>query len=81
MANDPYYEITMAAANLKVAAPEQFDRLLEAFRQLEEREKMALIGAGPGAIFNAQGEAAMVVRLRKRLKNCLEQRAHYQKRV
>ena len=79
--SDPMYDITMAASSLKVIAPEQFDRLIEAFKQLEEQQKSALISAGVDSIFNVQGSASIVTQLRKRLENCLEQRATYQNRT
>ena len=75
------YAVTMAASNLKVAAPDQFERLVEAFRQVEERYKADLIAAPASVIFNAQGHAWLAGQLRLRLEKCHEQRHAYESRA
>jgi len=75
------YEITMAASALKIALPEQFDRLVEAFRHLEEKVTRELISAPREGILGAQGRAALAGELKTRLEKCLEQRTSYQNRV
>jgi hypothetical protein len=74
------YAIVMAAANLKVTAPEQFEQLVEAFRQLEERYKTDLIVADSSVIFGFQGRAWLGSQLRQKLERCLELRNNYEKR-
>jgi anthranilate phosphoribosyltransferase len=81
VANDPWYELTMAASNLKVGLPEQYAKLVEAFKQLEEKMKMDLFAADAGVILNAQGQASMVAKIRERIEQCLEKRQHYQNRA
>jgi hypothetical protein len=79
--SDPMYDITMAASTLKVIAPEQYDRLVDAFRQLEQKTIRELIAAPRDGIFGAQGRAALAEQLKARFENCLEQRAQYQNRT
>ena len=74
------YGLTMAAADLKIAAPEQFDKLVEAVRALEARLNQDLIVAGATVIFNAQGQTWLASQLRQRLETCLEQRKNYENR-
>jgi hypothetical protein len=81
MTNDPWYELTMAASNLKVALPEQFNLLVEAFKQLEEKQKTDLLAADAGVILNAQGKASVLAEIRKRMELCLEKRKAYQNRA
>lgn len=75
------YELTMAAANLKAAVPEQFAVFVEAVKLLEEKYKSDLIAAEAGGILNAQGRTAAIVEIRKRLETCFEKRKSYQNRV
>jgi hypothetical protein len=79
--SDPLYAITIAAADLKVTAPEQFDRLVEAFKALEERYKQDLIAADSVVIFNAQGRTWLAAQLRQRLENCLDRKKSYENRA
>ena len=81
MSNDPMYAITMAAANLKAVAPEQFDRLTEAFKLLESRYQQDFNVAGPDVIFGAQGKTWLAGQIRARLENCHEQRRTYENRT
>jgi hypothetical protein len=79
--NDPMYALTMAAANLKVTAPEQFEALLGAFQLVVDKENTALLSAPAGGIFQAQGRANLAKELRDRLEKCLDQRKNYQNRA
>ena len=81
MSNDPLYHLTLAAANLKVVAPEQFDALVKSFKMLEERYQSELNVAGADVIFNVQGRSWLVGQLRQRLENCLDQKKHYENRA
>jgi hypothetical protein len=81
VANDPWYDITMTASNLKVAVPEQFEALVEALKQLEEKYKSDLLAAEAGGILNAQGRASVITEVRKRLETCLEKRRSYQNKA
>lgn len=81
VAVDPWYELTMAASNLKVGLPEQYERLVEAFKQLEEKSKTDLLAADAGVILNAQGQASMASKIRERIEMCLEKRKSYQNRA
>ena len=78
--NDPMYAITMAAANLKAVAPEQFNALVDAFRQLETKYASDLLAAEQSLIVGVQGRTWMAAQLRIRLERCMEQRASYQQR-
>lgn len=69
--SDPLYAIAEAAADLKVAAPSEFDRFVEAVKTLEERCDADLRAAGVNVIFTAQGKAQLVSQLRQKLENCL----------
>jgi len=74
------YDITMAAADLKVSVPDQFGRLVVAFRALEEKYQREFIAADPNVIFGAQGRAWLAMQLRARLEFCLEQKNEIEKR-
>jgi hypothetical protein len=78
--SDPLYAITLAAADLKVVAPDQFNALVEAFRKLETKSSADFHAAGGEAIFGAQGKSVLMTLLRGRLENCLEQKNQVQKR-
>jgi len=78
--SDPLYGIAHAAADLKRAAPEQFDRLVAAFRAYEERCKSDLLAAEPNVIVGAQGKAWVAQQLRVKLEDCLTIRETIEKR-
>jgi hypothetical protein len=80
LSQDARFHLTIAASNLKVAAPEQFEALLRAFQMLDEQAGTALRSAPPDGIFNAQGRAALASDLRKWLETCMEQRRTYENR-
>jgi len=82
MSNDPLYAITIAAANLKIVAPEQFEALVAAFKQLEDRYQNELNTVADGVlIFNVQGRSWLIGQLHKRLVNCLDQKKNYENRA
>jgi len=82
MSNDPMYAITVAASHLKIAAPEQFDALVGAFRQLEDRYRNELMSASDGnMVFNAQGRTWLAAMLTARLANCIELKKNYENRA
>jgi hypothetical protein len=81
VANDPWFSITMAASNLKVALPEQFAEFVEALKQLEEKAKTDLLAADASVILSAQGQASMAAKIRDRVEGCLEKRKTYQNRA
>lgn len=74
------YAMTIAAANLKAAAPDQFEGLVEAFRLLESKYRDDYLAADANVIFNAQGRAWLAAQLRTRLEKCFEQRRTYEQR-
>jgi len=78
--NDARYVITIAASNLKVTAPEQFEALVRAFQMLDEQAGTTLRTAPADGIFQAQGRAALAADLRKWLETCMEQRRTYEQR-
>jgi len=81
LSNDPGFYLTIAASNLKVAVPDQFEALLTAFQMVEEKEKAAFFSAPADGIFQAQGRANLAKELRERLERCLDQRKTYQNRA
>ena len=75
------FHLTIAASNLKVAAPDQFEALIRAFQMLEDKAMADLLSAPSVGIVNAQGKADMVKQLKSRLVDCMEQRNKYQNRA
>lgn len=80
MSNDPRYHITIAASNLKIVAPEQFEALVRALQLLDEQAGKALRAAPPDGILNAQGRAAIASDLKTWFETCMEQRRTYENR-
>jgi hypothetical protein len=62
----------LTAADLKLAAPREFDLFVGSIRSFEERCGGELRAAGPNVIFTAQGKAQLVSQLRQKLETCLE---------
>lgn len=79
--SDPLYAVTLAAADLKVVAPQQFEALVKAFVSLEDKLNKDFAAADPNTIFGAQGKVWLVAQLRARLEQCLEQKRSIEKRV
>lgn len=78
--SDPIYGIVVAAAELKLAAPREYDNLVSAFKRLEDRSNAELRAAEPNVIFGAQGKAQLLTLLRKKLEDCLEIKTNTEKR-
>lgn len=81
MSDDPWFHLTIAASNLKVAAPDQYEALVRSFQLIFEKENKALLSAGTEGIMGAQGRTNLAITIRDRLVNCMEQRKNYQNRV
>ena len=78
--SDPWVNVVLAAADLKVAAPREYDKFLEVLKGVEDRCRDDLQAAEPNVIFPAQGKAQLVTQLRQKLETCLELRAKYEAR-
>jgi len=78
--SDPMFLVVMAAADLKLAAPQQYERLTEALKIFEERCRDDLQAAEPTVIFPAQGKAQLITQLRQKFEQCLDLRAKYEAR-
>lgn len=78
--SDPLYPVVIAAADLKLAAPREFDKLVEVLKGLENHLDTELRVAGANVIFTAQGKAQMVAQLRTKLENCLQLKNTYEQR-
>jgi hypothetical protein len=74
------YEIVVAAAELKMRAPQDFEKLIVAFKALEERCTTELRAAGPNVIFTAQGKSQLVTQLRQKLEDCLALKTKHDQR-
>jgi hypothetical protein len=77
---DPLYDFVMAAADLKLAAPKEYEKFVMAVRVFEERTRDDLAAAEANVIFPAQGKAQLVTQLRQKLEACLDLRAKYEAR-
>lgn len=75
------FALTLAAADLKTVAPEQFARLVDAFAQIEAKLGKDYLAAEANVIFGAQGKAWLIGQLRARLENCYDQKRLIEKRV
>lgn len=78
--SDPLHQIVLAAAELKLAAPKEFEKLVQSFKVVEESLRTEFYAAGPNVIFTAQGKAGLMVQLHRRLEQCIELRAKYDPR-
>jgi len=77
---DPFYDVVLAAAELKLAAPREYEKLLVAVRLVEERCRNDLLSAEANVIFPVQGKAQLVTHLRQKLENCLQIKAETEAR-
>jgi len=77
---DPLSLVVMAAADLKLAAPQEFERLVNALKLFEERCRDELNAAEPNVIFPAQGRSQLITQLRQKLENCHQLRANFEVR-
>lgn len=71
------YDLTLAAAEVKIAAPGAFNLLVEAFSKLETKYRDELLAADASGIFVAQGRASLASQLHKRIEKCLEKKREY----
>jgi hypothetical protein len=78
--SDPLHDIAIAATELKVGMPQEFERLVEAFKKLEHRSKVDLYAADASGIMAAQGRAVIVRNIRTKLETCLQIRSQSEKR-
>jgi hypothetical protein len=81
MSDDPWFHITIAASNLKVIVPEQFEALVRAVQLLADKENKGLLAAGTEGVMAAQGRTNLAFQIRDRLVNCMDQRKNYQNRA
>jgi hypothetical protein len=73
--SDPLYDIALAASDLKLGMPNEFDRLVEAFKKFEERCKTDFYAADSNTILAAQGRAVISSNIRTKLETCLQLRS------
>lgn len=78
--SDPLHVIALVACDLKLAAPEPFANLVEAFRAYENKCIDDLLAAGPDGIVGAQGKANAVRAVRTKLQDCMSIRAKLEAR-
>jgi hypothetical protein len=78
--SDPLFDVTMAAAELKLAAPREYEKFIEAVKLFEERLRQDLLAAEPNVIFAAQGKAWLMAQFRMKLETCIELRAKHEAR-
>jgi hypothetical protein len=78
--SDPLHDIAMAATELKLGMPNEFERLVEAFKRLDHRCKADLYAADASGIMAAQGRAVVVRNIRTKLETCLQIRSQSEKR-
>lgn len=80
MSDDPWYHLTIAASNLKVNLPEQFDALVRAFQMVAHKENNAFLVADGNDTYRAQGRTNLAIQVVERLEQCLEKRKTYETR-
>ena len=80
MAANPLADVSMAAAQLKGAAPAFFDQLCAALKAHEVQSILELGAADGNDIYRAQGKLKSVQQLRKHLVECAELRDTYTRR-
>lgn len=78
--SDPLHDVAMAASELKMAAPKEYDKFIEAVKGLEARCQADLNAAEPNVIFPAQGKVNLIIQLRQKLEDCINLRAKFEAR-
>jgi hypothetical protein len=73
--SDLLYGIVLAAADLKIAAPTSYDRLVDAFKAFETQCSADLHAAEASVILAAQARSCVVRDLRMKLEDCITIRA------
>lgn len=77
---DPLHNVMMTAAELKLMAPREYDKFIEAMKAFETRCMNDLVAAADNVIFPAQGKAQIITQLRQKLENCHQLKADYEAR-
>lgn len=78
--SDPLYGVVMAAAELKLAAPREYEKFVEAVRVFEQKTRDDFQAAEGNVIFLAQGKSQLVTQLHQKLRDCLDLRAKFEAR-
>jgi hypothetical protein len=77
---DPFYPVVGCAAELKRAAPMQYEAFVKSVQGLVNRSKDDLLVAHGAAIFPAQGKAQALDQLAKKLEDCIQLDEQYRTR-
>jgi hypothetical protein len=77
---DPLSALVLAAAEMKIAAMPQFNAVVTALKELEEKFKTDLMAAEPDQIFGAQGRAQLARQIRQKFEDCLKLREDIKRR-
>jgi hypothetical protein len=80
MSNDPLHDMALAAADLKAAASQHFDTMVDHLFKYEVKSIDELLAAGPGDVLGAQAKARTVRQLRLKLQTCMITRDQAEKR-
>lgn len=78
--SDPIYGLVMAAAELQLAAPREFDGFVAALKAHEKKTKADFLAADPNGILAAQGKAQAIVQLRQKIEDCRSLKNTYAQR-
>lgn len=73
--------IVATAADLKRAAPVQYESFVKSVRSYADKAKIDLLSAEPASIFVAQGQAQVLEQLAKKLENCTQLEEQHRKRT
>jgi hypothetical protein len=68
---DPFHEVALRAADIRERLPQEFDRLVQALKQVEEKSVRELLAAEPAVILAAQAQTRIVEKLREKFENCV----------
>jgi len=74
--SDPLAPIVLRAAELKRAAPQQYEDFVKSMRAYADRAKNDLLAAEADKIFPAQGKAQALEQLVKKLEDCFNLEAN-----
>lgn len=69
--SDPMFPVAMGAAELKRAAPVQFDLFVRSLQALRESLRDNYVAEDGRAIFQTQGKCQLIDQLLKKLDDCL----------
>jgi hypothetical protein len=79
--SDPYSAIVLAAAELKIAAMPQYNAMMRALGDLEERLRADLVAADKDMVFTQQGKCQLAGQLFKKLDDCIKLREELKRRT